>query len=177
MSRAHLLLLLGSLASAAHAQSLRGSHAKVERAYDYAQQKGIDFAKSRRDITTGVRNGAYVPLTSNANIELKGVAIPYVLPATRDFVVQLAERYRVACRAPMVVTSAMRPTTLQRRIRNGIEKSVHPTGMAVDLRAPRGKCRPWLREELLAESRRGTVDATEERHPAHFHVTVFRAPS
>jgi hypothetical protein len=181
MSRALVLpLLLGSLAaplSTARAQTLRGSHEKVERAYEYAQQQGVDFAKTRRDIAAGVRGGSYVPLTADANLTLKGVAVPYVLPATRDFIVQLAEKYRAACRAPMVVTSAMRPTTLQKRIKNGIEKSVHPTGMAVDLRAPQGKCRPWLRQELLSESRRGTVDATEERHPAHFHVIVFRSPT
>jgi uncharacterized protein YcbK (DUF882 family) len=74
----------------------------------------------------------------------------------------------------MVVTSAMRPTSLQRRLANGVAKSVHPTGMAVDLRAPGGSCRPWLRKQLLAASKRGSVDATEEHHPAHFHVIVFR---
>jgi hypothetical protein len=46
--------------------------------------------------------------------------------------------------------------------------------MAVDLRAPGGSCRPWLRKQLLAASKRGSVDATEEHHPAHFHVIVFR---
>src|SRR5207302_7777956 len=110
----------------------------------------------------GVKDGEYVPLRGGASFGLKGVAMPYVLPATRDFVVQLASKYRRACHAPMVVTSAIRPTTLQRQLPNGVAKSVHPTGMAVDLRAPAGACRPWLRDELLAESRRGTVDATEE---------------
>ena len=157
-----------------HAQSLRGSKAKVERAYQFARREGIEFNASRTDVRDGVKEGDYVRLQSGPNMRLKGVAVPYVLPATRDFVTRLAASYRQACRAPLVVTSAMRPTTLQERLPNGVAKSVHPTGMAVDLRVPGGSCRPWLRKTLLAESRSGTVDATEEHHPAHFHVIVFR---
>jgi hypothetical protein len=159
---------------AASAQSLRGSKAKVDRAYQFARRRGIDFTASRSAITDGVKDGEYVPLRGGTNVKLKGVAVPYVLPATRDFVQRLATSYRQACRAPLVVTSAMRPTTLQRTLPNGVAKSVHPTGMAVDLHAPSGACRPWLRKELLAEAKQGTVDATEEHNPAHFHVIVFR---
>jgi hypothetical protein len=75
----------------------------------------------------------------------------------------------------MTVTSALRPTAL--RLRNSAEHSVHPTGMAVDLRAPRGRCRAWLRTALLGMERRGVIDATEERRPAHFHVVVYGAPT
>ncbi len=170
------LLLVVPAAHPAHAQSLRGSPAKVERAYRFAQSRGIAFTPTRSAVTNGVRDGAYVPLRPSGSMRLKGVALPYVRPATRSFVVALASRYRAACKAPLVVTSAIRPTAAQRLLRNGVEKSVHPTGMAVDLRAPVGSCRLWLRRELLAASRRGVVDATEERRPAHFHVTVFRAP-
>jgi hypothetical protein len=49
--------------------------------------------------------------------------------------------------------------------------------MAVDLRRPGGRCRTWLRTELLSMERAGTIDATEERFPAHFHLVVYRAPS
>jgi hypothetical protein len=156
------------------AQSLRGSKAKVERAYQFARREGIEFNTSRTDVRDGVKEGDYVRLQGGSNVRLKGVAVPYVLPATRDFVTRLSAKYRKACGAPLVVTSAMRPTTLQERLPNGVAKSVHPTGMAVDLRAPSGSCRPWLRKTLLAESRTGAVDATEEHHPAHFHVIVFR---
>lgn len=180
-SAGHTVRLLASitllaLPLGAGAQSLRGSHAKVERAYDFAKRRGIDFTASRADIREGVREGEYVRLGGGTNYRLKGVAVPYVRPATRTYVVDLAAKYRVACRAPMVITSAMRPTALQKKIPNGIEKSVHPTGMAIDLRVPSGKCRTWLRRELLEDAHDGFVDATEERHPAHFHVIVFRAP-
>jgi hypothetical protein len=168
--------ILGAAPRLAAAQSLRGSKDKVERAYQFAKRRGLAFTTSRADIREGIEDGDYVRLTGSRNVRLKGVTVPYVRPATRAFVTQLGAKYRKACGGPLVVTSALRPTTLQRRLANGAAKSVHPTGMAVDLRSPRGSCRSWLRTELLAESRRGAVDATEERNPAHFHVIVFRTP-
>ena len=56
------------------------------------------------------------------------------------------------------------------------EPAVAKNRMHFDLRAPGGRCRSWLRKELLAYERRGVVDATEERRPAHFHVVVYKAP-
>lgn len=170
------ILAAAAAPTVAPAQSLRGSKDKIERAYDFAKRRGIAFTASRADIREGVEEGDYVRLQASRNVRLKGVTEPYVRPATRAFVVTLGAKYQKACGGPLVVTSAMRPTALQRRLANGAAKSVHPTGMAVDLRSPRGACRTWLRRELLAQSRRGAVDATEERSPAHFHVIVFRAP-
>ena len=72
----------------------------------------------------------------------------------------------------MVVTSAVRPTSM--RLANSVDKSVHPTGMAVDLRKPRNsRCLSWLRNTLVALESAGVVDAVEERNPPHFHVAVF----
>lgn len=169
-------LLVAAAAPVAHAQTLLGSHAAVERAYLYAKRRGLEFNATKVDVRRGVREGDYVRLGGNANFRLKGVAMPYVRPATRDYVVDLGDRYRAACKAQMVVTSAIRPEAQQRRLKNGVAKSVHPTGMAVDLRVPRGKCRTWLRNELLSDECAGLIDATEERHPAHLHVIVYRAP-
>jgi hypothetical protein len=45
--------------------------------------------------------------------------------------------------------------------------------MAVDLRRPSGRCLTWLRRELLSMEGSGVIEATEEHHPAHFHVAVF----
>jgi hypothetical protein len=174
--RALLPILLLAAAPRARAQTLLGSHAAVERAYLFAKRRGLEFNATKVDVNRRVRDGEYVRLTSGTNLRLKGVAMPYVRPATQAFVLDLADRYRAACHAPMVVTSAIRPETQQRRLRNGVALSVHPTGMAVDLRIPRGGCRTWLRNELLSDERAGLVDATEERHPAHLHVIVYRAP-
>jgi hypothetical protein len=50
------------------------------------------------------------------------------------FVKRLAGQYRAACGERLVVTSLTRPASLQPR--NASDRSVHPTGMAVDLRVP-----------------------------------------
>jgi hypothetical protein len=95
-----------------------------------------------------------------------------VSPETRIFVQRLASQYRAGCGEKMVVTSAVRPAT--RQPANSTERSVHPTGMAIDLRLPRSaKCRRWLRTTLLELEKAGVLEATEEHSPAHFHVAVF----
>jgi nucleoid-associated protein YgaU len=72
----------------------------------------------------------------------------------------------------LAVTSGARPIAEQPR--NASPKSVHPTGMAVDFRKPAGgPCLNWLRTSLVDLENRGVIEATEERHPAHFHVAVL----
>lgn len=164
-----------TLPAAADAQiSLRGSRTAVERAYSYALRRGIAFNRSRRDVERAAREGDLVRLGNSPNYRLKGVGLPYARADTRALLVDLAARYRARCGEPLVVTSAVRPTSV--RLPNSVVKSVHPTGLALDLRAPRGRCRPWLRDELLSLERDGIIDATEERHPVHFHLIVYRAP-
>jgi hypothetical protein len=77
----------------------------------------------------------------------------------------------VACGEQLVVTSALRPTT--RQPRNGSARSVHPTGLAIDLRKPGGACLRWLRKTLLRMEQQRLIEATEEFRPPHFHVAVF----
>jgi hypothetical protein len=85
----------------------------------------------------------------------------------------LAAAYRAGCGERLVVTSGARP--LARQPRNASPKSVHPTGMAVDFRRPRTPaCLTWLRKALVDLEGTGAIEATEERHPAHFHVAVLR---
>jgi hypothetical protein len=158
----------------AGAQSLRGSKASVERSYRFAVAKRLPFYRDGRALERAARDGHYARLTNTTTYRLRGVGLPYVLPATRDLLIDVAARYRRSCRERLVVTSAIRLTV--NRLINSSPKSVHPTGLAFDLRAPRGRCRQWLRRELLALERRGLVDATEERFPPHLHVVVFRAP-
>jgi hypothetical protein len=156
--------------------TLRGSKAAVDGAYRRARRDGLPFARSRREIELGARDGEYVRLArSTSSYRLRGVAVPFVRPATRAFVASFGADYRRSCGEPLTVTSAMRPTSMH--LANSVQKTVHPTGMAVDLRAPRrAACRTWMRGALLGLERQGVVNATEERHPAHFHVVVFRAP-
>ena len=155
--------------------SLRGSHEAVDRAYDEAVREGLPFVHSEDELERRARGGEYIALArSTATYQLKGVGSPYVRPATHAFVTSFAADYARTCGEPLTVTSAMRPTTI--RLRNSVEKSVHPTGMAVDLRASRTGCRAWMRTTLLDLERQGVIDATEEHHPVHFHVVVLRAP-
>lgn len=154
---------------------LRGSKAAVDRAYQAAVEEGLEFAPSRQAIERGAAEGAYVRLPqSTASFRLRGVAVPYVRPETHAFLAAFAPEYRRACGEPLTVTSAMRPTSVH--LANSVEKTVHPTGMALDLRAPRNGCIGWMRTALISYERQGVVEATEEHHPAHFHVAVLRAP-
>ena len=153
------------------AQSLRGSHASVSLMYRRAMRGGLDFYETTSDVKRAVVRGELVRLSGNAHYRLADIGMPYVRPETKAFVLGLAADYHRACGAPLVITSATRP--ISRRLANSSELSVHPTGMAVDLRKPAGRCRAWLRRRLLAAERRGAIEATEERHPPHFHVAVL----
>ncbi len=103
------------------------------------------------------------------------MSFPYVRAETRTFVERLAGQYRRACGERMVVTSASRPQSM--RLINGSDRSVHPTGIAVDLRKSNDRrCRDWLRETLVELERAGLIEATEEFRPPHFHVAVFPSP-
>ena len=169
-----LTLVLAFPTERAAAQSLRGSRASVVRSYKYAEQRDLRFHRTVASVRRAARRGRVVKLSATADYRLHDVSLPYVRPATRAFVVALARRYHAACGERLVVTSATRPSSAQPA--NASSRSVHPTGMAVDLRRPEGRCLTWLRRDLLAQERRGRIDATEERHPAHFHVAVYATP-
>lgn len=157
------------------AQSLRGSPASIDRMYDQARSHDLTFHRTAAGVRLAVDRGELVRLSGNADYRLVGVSHPYVLPSAKTFVERLAAQYRAACGEKLVVTSATRPLSL--RLANSTDRSVHPTGMAVDLRRPtEPRCLSWLRETLLHVERAGVAEATEERRPPHFHVAVFPAP-
>jgi hypothetical protein len=158
--------------SRADAQTLRGSPASVDMMYWHARSADLPFYRTRDGMLSGVFAGRLVMVAMNEDLELARVRYPFVLPGTRDFVYQLARRYRQNCGERLVLTSALRPITEQPR--NAHAKSVHPAGMAVDFRRPQGRCLEWLRAELLDLEARRVIEATEERRPPHFHVAVLR---
>jgi len=171
VATALLAASLVALPQPSAAQSLRGSHASVSLMYRRAVRGGLDFYETSSDVKRAVIRGELVSLNGNAHYRLADIGMPYVRPETKAFVLDLAADYHRACGAPLVITSATRP--ISRRLANSSELSVHPTGMAVDLRKPAGRCRTWLRRRLLTAERRGVIEATEERHPPHFHVAVL----
>ena len=158
-------------ATPASAQSLRGSESSVSLMYRSAVRGGLDFYETPSEVKRAVLRGELVSLRSNRNYVVSNVRTPYVRPQTKAFVASLAVDYRRACGQPMVVTSATR--SMSRRLVNSSSQSVHPTGIAVDLRRPSGRCLTWLRRTLLVAERRGRIEATEERHPPHFHLAVL----
>lgn len=160
----------------AEPQSLHGSKASVEKMYDFAQRYRYPFYLTPTNVDAAVAAGRLVPLAGDSTYELtRGVGFSYSTREARQFVTAFAPQYLYACGVPLTVTSAARP--LSRQPHNANQHSVHPTGIAVDLRRPpAGPCLTWVRNSLAELERRGIVEATEEHHPVHLHVAVLAAP-
>jgi hypothetical protein len=167
--------LFVALASELAAQSLRGSQEGVDHLYLVARASGLQFHATVSSARRAVAAGEFVELNGNNDYTPKNrMSLPYATPETRAFIEHLAAEYHSACGERLVVTSALRP--MSRRPRNGSVKSVHPTGIAFDVRKPKRRiCRDWLRQLLLQHEREGTIEATEEFRPPHFHIVVLQA--
>jgi LysM domain/Family of unknown function (DUF5715) len=165
-------LMVGLTAVPAPAQSLRGSTASLDRQNLEARQHDFTYLRRPSQLERFVDAGLLVPLENSADYRLHDVSFGVARPEVKLFIERLSAQYLEACGEPLVVTSLTRPTSDQPP--NASARSVHPTGMAVDLRVPSGSsCRRWLESTLLALERRRVLDATLERHPLHFHVAVF----
>ena len=159
-------------ATPAEAQTLRGSRASMIRQNNVAKAHEYTFLRTTTDVNRFVDRGYLVPITGNSNYELAGVSFPYARAQVRTFVQRLSAQYRAACGERLVVTSLTRPQS--RQPRNASSQSVHPTGMAIDLRvSDRRSCREWLEETLLGLERRGVLDATREYRPPHYHIALY----
>ena len=168
-------ILLGAtgLPGDAASQSLKGGLGAMEaqnrraRAYDYT------FLTNPAHVRHFVNIGLLVQLRGNRDYLLDDeVSFPYARPEVKTFIERLGRQYRAACGEQLVVTSLTRP--LNRQPRNSSSLSVHPTGMAVDLRRSNKRaCKAWIEDVLLHLERIGTVEATYERRPPHYHVAVY----
>lgn len=163
------------LASTAEAQTLRGGTASLDRQNDQARLHDFTYLQTPAHVRRFVEAGYLVPVTPNRDFDLHAVSFPYARPEVRLFIERLASQYRAACGERLVVTSLTRPSSNQPR--NASSRSVHPTGMAVDLRrSARAQCRNWLESTLLHLEGQGTVEAIYERNPPHYHVAVYPQP-
>lgn len=172
-----LFLAVGLLAihSPLRAQSLRGSTKSVSVQFRAAQEHDFTFLKSPGQVARFVEAGYLVPVRPNRYLDLHGVSYPYARPEARTFILRLSEQYRRACGEKLVVTSLTRP--LSRQPRNASSRSVHPTGMAVDIRRTNNMaCRSWLERVLLSLEGTGVLEATRESRPPHYHVALFPKP-
>jgi LysM repeat protein len=166
----------GAQRGAQRPEALRGSKASVEKMYTFARRHGYPFYLTPSTLDDAIAKGRLVPLPGSDSYEItRGVGFSYSTVEARDFIMQFAPQYLAACGTPLTVTSAARP--LSRQPRNANPHSVHPTGIAVDIRRPYpGPCLTWVRRALADLEARGFVEATEERHPVHIHLAVLRAP-
>jgi hypothetical protein len=144
--------------------------------YDFAVRYRYPFYLTPTNLDTAIAHGKLVALTGDANYELtRGVGFSYSTPEAKQFVTQFAPQYLAACGMPLTVTSAARP--MSRQPHNANPLSVHPTGIAVDIRRPPpGPCLNWVRGALAELETKGIVEATEEHHPVHLHIAVLQAP-
>lgn len=157
------------------AQSLRGSQASLARQQRQARLHDYSFLRNPAEVQRFVEAGRLVRIDETANLELARVSFPYARPEVKVFLERLSRQYRAACGEKLVVTSLVRP--ISRQPRNASPLSVHPTGMALDLRrSNKPACRRWLERVLLQLEGQGTLEATREHRPPHYHVALFPRP-
>lgn len=151
---------------------LGGSMTSMRRQHAVAKQNDYTFLRTAAQVREFVREDRLQPLATNEHLVVNRVSFPYARPAVKLFIERLAEQYHAATGERLVVTSLTRPLT--RQPRNAHALSVHPTGMAVDLRIPRNpSARAWLENTLLSLEASELLDATRERRPPHYHIAVF----
>ena len=167
-----LCFLLLTNAVEVFGQSLRGSSASLDRQNKQARDHDFTVLRDPAQLKRFVALDLLVPVQADKDFALKDVSFTYARPEVRLFIDRLSSQYRRACGERLVVTSLTRPRTHQPR--NASPRSVHPTGMALDLRRPRsGSCRQWLERVLLSLEKKRVLEATLERRPPHFHVAIF----
>lgn len=178
LSRTTILvsLFLLALPHLVEAASLTPSRSGLMRQVRQARSHGFTHLQDDQQVRDFVSRGFLVHLPGNADYEVKStVRFPYARPSVKLFVERLANQYRQACGEKLVVTSLTRPRN--RQPRNSSRLSVHPTGMAMDLRVSwRRSCQSWLERALLSLEGTGVLEAARERHPPHYHVVLFPDP-
>ena len=144
--------------------------------YEFAVEHRLPFYLTPTNVDRAIAEGKLVPLMGDSTYELtRGVGFSYSTREARQFVIAFAPQYLAACGVPLTVTSAARPVS--RQPHNANPHSVHPTGIAVDIRRPpAGPCLNWVRGALSQLEEKGIVEATEEHHPVHLHVAVLVPP-
>lgn len=165
-------MLLAAPPVSLRAQSLRGSPASLDRQDAAARRNDYTFIRTPAQLRFFVKQGWLVRVPPSADLALHGVSYPYARPEVAVFLTRLSAQYHAACGRKLVVTSLTRPE--DRQPDNASARSVHPTGMAIDIRYSTSRaCRVWLERVLLQLEGSRIVEATREHYPPHFHVAVF----
>ena len=164
------------LPAVAEAVSLRGSRASMDRQNLQARRHNYSYLANPGQVWRFVDAGNLVRIAGNGDYVVKrGVPFPYARPEVEVFLERLGAQYHAACGEPLVVTSLTRPKSHQPR--NASPRSVHPTGMAMDLRVSWSRrCRRWVEGVFMSLEAKGVLDANREYHPPHYHVALFPGP-
>jgi hypothetical protein len=175
MPSSRLLLALVSVfapVSASFGGDLGGSRTSMRDQHEVAVESDYTFSRKPADVERLVELGRLVEVRGNADFALSKVSFAFARPEVLRFIESLAADYRDEFGFQLVVTSLTRPTVMQPA--NAHRLSVHPAGMAVDLRVPAAPARKeWLEARLLSLEDAGAVEVTRERNPPHYHVAVF----
>lgn len=167
------LVGLAGIPGKAEAAEVRGSLRSMTIQHGVAKERGYTFLRNSQQIRRLADQGELVLMEGNDDYLVHGqVTHPYARPEVKLLIERLAAQYRDATGERLVVTSLVRPTSEQPA--NAHRLSVHPVGMAVDLRVPANAAsRQWLQDALLGMERAGVLDVTREYRPPHYHVAVF----
>ena len=150
---------------------LKGSARSLNRQQHARAKARLNLHKTWKTARADVAQGKLLRIRESRTLELANVSYPYAHPKLKLLLEKLSRLYWRRCRTPLVVTSLLRPTSKQPR--NASSRSVHPAGIAADLRVPPKACRQWLRDTLSAWERAQRVEATREYRPPHFHVVAI----
>ena len=167
-----ILMGLGIAPAVARADGLAGSPSSMVHQHEIAVHEDYTFLRTPKQVQALATSGALVEVTENEHLSLSKVSYPFTRPEVRDFIERFAARYHEATGTRLIVTSLTRPSALQPR--NAHKLSVHPAGMAVDLRVPTDPAaRAFLEKSLLEMETAGALDVTREHAPPHYHIAVF----
>lgn len=167
-----LVIVLLALGNVSQAQTLKGSAESINKQYRTAIAYGFSFVSTAQSLNSHLHTNQLVRVSPDRYMALHGVSYPYAVQGTKLFLSRLSAQYYSMCGEKLTVTSLLRPK--DRQPANSVARSVHPTGMAVDLRIPsKPKCRSWLENTLLSLERERVLDVTRERYPPHYHVAVY----
>lgn len=157
----------------AEAQSLRPSKASLDLQNRQARAHDFTYLANPGQLRRFVEAGWLVEVPDGRDHYLKDVSFPYARPEVKLFIERLSSQFRAACGEKLVVTSLTRPRS--RQPWNASSRSIHPTGMGLDLRRYYGKasCRAWLDRVLLSLEKTGVLEVSVERNPPHYHMALF----
>lgn len=147
-----------------------GCQTTSEQQLQYAKGRQLPLMTTVAQYQERIANGYFVPFEGPYLHVLADR--PYALPSTVAFVTEMSVAYNTAGCGKLVVRDALRLTT--ERPANGSIHSVHPAGMAVDIRVKyiKRECADWLRSYIRLKEVAGKVDGTHELEPEHLHVVV-----